>query len=178
MPSLGYILKEVFTPLLYAVPIGLLAKYHLGTLAVIEGQSMSPTLNPSTKYRDVCFVLKAIPTSKMADVRGRVVCLNAPDDSITVVKRIIALPGDYVRHRAKNGNDGLIKVPAGHVWVEGDNYPVSRDSTQYGPVPIGLIEGHVTHVVWPPNRFRRMPIEVPEPRVLVPFVDVREMGGH
>jgi hypothetical protein len=40
--------------------------------------------------------------------------------------------------------DGLkTKVPPGHIWIEGDNHEVSIDSRNYGPIPIGLLEGKV-----------------------------------
>lgn len=35
------------------------------------------------------------------------------------------------------------KVPRGHIWLEGDNLIVSRDSREYGPVPLALLRGRV-----------------------------------
>lgn len=35
------------------------------------------------------------------------------------------------------------QVPRGHVWLLGDNAPVSHDSRSYGPVPYALITGRV-----------------------------------
>jgi hypothetical protein len=35
------------------------------------------------------------------------------------------------------------QVPPGHIWVEGDNLIVSRDSREYGPIPLGLLRGRV-----------------------------------
>ena len=34
-----------------------------------------------------------------------------------------------------------LQVPKGHVWLEGDCPHVSRDSREYGPVPLSLIYG-------------------------------------
>ena len=46
-------------------------------------------------------------------------------------------------------------VPAGHFWVEGDNPSNSTDSaSRFGALPLGLLQGRVVSVVWPPSRFR------------------------
>jgi mitochondrial inner membrane protease subunit 1 len=69
-----------------------------------------------------------------------------------VLKRVIALEGDFVEVLSKeevNGNDifekgvsmKMLRVPKGHVWLEGDNRPWSRDSRHYGPVPRAMVEG-------------------------------------
>lgn len=57
-------------------------------------------------------------------------------------------------------------VPAGHFWVEGDNSASSTDSaTRYGAVPLGLLQGRVMGVVWPPSRMARIaPREAPAAR--------------
>jgi inner membrane protease subunit 2 len=49
----------------------------------------------------------------------------------------------------------VVTVPVYHVWVEGDNRDPSKtlDSHHYGPVSMALIEGKVTHIVWPRKSF-------------------------
>lgn len=45
-----------------------------------------------------------------------------------------------------------MRVPVGHVWVEGehpDGGRSSQDSNAYGPVPVNLLVGKVSAVVWP-----------------------------
>jgi Signal peptidase, peptidase S26 len=37
----------------------------------------------------------------------------------------------------------LQQVPRGHVWLQGDNLLLSRDSREYGPVPLALLRGRV-----------------------------------
>jgi mitochondrial inner membrane protease subunit 1 len=37
----------------------------------------------------------------------------------------------------------LIRVPKGHVWIEGDNVVNSIDSRDYGPVPEATLKGRV-----------------------------------
>eukprot|EP00884_Botryococcus_braunii_P008995 jgi/Botrbrau1/18097/Bobra.0738s0002.1 len=66
------------------------------------------------------------------------------------------------------GRADIEKIPVGRCWVEGDNLKASRDSfTAYGCIPIALIEGRVTNIIWPPTRWGRVPCEPPPARVLL-----------
>lgn len=93
------------------------------------------------------------------------------------MKRVIALGGDTVvldpRRRpgvdadgepkasertAMKGWDAMaprVRVPYGHVWVEGDNWRASSDSNYFGPVSRSLIVGRAVGVVWPVGRWGR-----------------------
>ena len=42
-----------------------------------------------------------------------------------------------------------LQVPAGHVWLQGDNWMDSTDSRHYGPVPLGLLMGRAFFLVFP-----------------------------
>lgn len=54
-------------------------------------------------------------------------------------------------------------INRGACWVEGDNRRNSVDSNSaYGPISRGLIFGKATHVIWPPEQWRRLDPEVPE----------------
>ena len=67
-----------------------------------------------------------------------------------MIKRVIALEGDEVKTR-KPYPFPTERVPAGYVWVEGEN-PDERktwDSNSYGPISKNLIIGHLRAVVWP-----------------------------
>ena len=36
-----------------------------------------------------------------------------------------------------------LQIPAGHVWLQGDNTRNSNDSRHYGPVPMALLQSKV-----------------------------------
>ncbi|KAI3474199.1 hypothetical protein Pfo_028987 [Paulownia fortunei] len=67
-------------------------------------------------------------------------------------KRITALPGDCIHLPSFD----TVRIPSGHCWVEGDNAACSMDSRSLGPIPLALICGRITHVVWPPQRIGRV----------------------
>ncbi len=75
-----------------------------------------------------------------------------------VVKRVIGLEGDLVYTRPPYPFP-TARVPAGHVWLEGDGSyhgKESLDSNTYGPVSMNLITGRVTRVLWPLERAGRV----------------------
>ncbi|KAI0491110.1 peptidase S24/S26A/S26B/S26C [Xylaria cf. heliscus] len=41
------------------------------------------------------------------------------------------------------GTENMIQVPKGHCYIVGDNLPWSRDSRDFGPIPLALIKGKV-----------------------------------
>lgn len=152
---------------------------HIGSVGAITGQSMSPTLNPIPGDKDLV-ILNKYASYKFWYKIGDVIMLISPNDpNLILCKRILALPGDIVSvedpGQLKNGQKGKkirIRIPPSHVWVEGDKSvldaqasnaghgfirPSSRDSRDFGPVPIGLITARVDMILWPPSRFGMMP---------------------
>lgn len=41
------------------------------------------------------------------------------------------------------------RVPAGHIWVMGDNRTSSKDSRAFGSVPVSSVQGHAVFKYWP-----------------------------
>ncbi|KAI1006297.1 hypothetical protein K3495_g1927 [Podosphaera aphanis] len=130
-------------------------KGHIGEVTSITGESMHPLFNPNINKnlkRDLCWTKKWDPTAKLK--RGTVVSLRNPlNPEILQIKRIIALEGDTVSTR-KPCPTPAVKVPRNHVWVEGDNEDATKtlDSNTYGPIPVNLIQGIITHILLPLGR--------------------------
>ena len=40
-----------------------------------------------------------------------------------------------------------VTVPRGQVWLQGDNLKTSRDSREYGPVPVSMLQGKAIYKV-------------------------------
>ena len=75
------------------------------------------------------------------------------DPANHVIKRVIGLEDDIVYNEKYEKSKVPVKIPSGHLWVEGDNFNVSRDSIKYGPINIGLVFGKATHILWPYSRW-------------------------
>jgi signal peptidase I len=115
--------------------------------------------------------------------------LGLHTDQTFYIKRVIGLPGDHVAcctaqdqvtvngvalNEASYVAPGGIQeqsydpfhvtVPAGYVWVEGDNRGDSADSRLHmndpggGAIPINEIVGRAFFKIWPPSQFGDLPI--------------------
>ncbi|KAJ6519544.1 signal peptidase I family protein [Mycena sanguinolenta] len=89
--------------------------------------------------------------------RGDLITFRSPLDRNRIVcKRVIGFPGDIIcvdPTGQKAPSTEHVEVPKGHIWVMGDNASMSRDSRDYGPISMGLIEGRLSARVWPPSKF-------------------------
>jgi signal peptidase I len=153
-----------------AVIIAFLIKTFLFQAFYIPSESMIPTL----KIGDRVLVNKL--SYDLHDVhRGDVVVFKAPraaqsGDIEDLVKRVIALPGetieardglvyvddrrldeDYLPAGTRTANLPATKIPAGHVFVMGDNRGASKDSRYFGAVKESSIVGRAFVRIWPPG---------------------------
>ena len=114
---------------------------------------MFPTL-PAT---DSTAIIKSVNRLGRGLAVGDVVVAKHPWFlSHGIGKRILGMPGDYVildpsQASTANVDVGptagmMVQVPEGHCWLGGDNLPWSRDSRDYGPVPLALISGKLVGV--------------------------------
>lgn len=92
--------------------------------------------------------------------RGEIICLISPKDPAQrIIKRVIGCQGDTVD--TVGYKEKYIKIPKGHIWIEGDHTANSLDSNTFGPIPVGLMTSKATYVVWPPTRWRSLNRNLP-----------------
>ena len=147
----SYAPTEVLRSAARTAPLVLAVSEYVATITPVEGRSMQPTLNlDNSPGRDAVLIDRMFATWY---ARGDVLVLSSPiEPSEMVIKRVVALGGDWVRRRDNSADSragDFVRVPAGHLWVEGDNERFSNDSNTYGAVPAGLVRGRVLGKVWP-----------------------------
>jgi signal peptidase I len=164
-------MREILTTVLPAVLLALLVNVFVGEAVAIEdGPSMQPNL-----YRGDRMITEKVTYRFHPPRRGDVVIVDQPGDEATLVKRVVAVAGETVEvrggHTFVNGQPidepwvrefggpgyGPESVPEDHIFILGDNRPVSHDSRAIGPVPMNWVRGHVVLVYWPPDQVKLLP---------------------
>jgi signal peptidase I len=148
----------------------------------VESISMQPTLYPG----DYVIVNKLAYRFKGTPNRGDVIVFRYPPnpEAIPYIKRVIGLPGDqihiadgkvYVNGQAvvepylvvTTNRGGDWTVPAGQIFVMGDNRNNSSDSRSWGFVPLENIIGRAEVIYLPPQHWgflhENIAIASPEP---------------
>lgn len=141
------------------IPVVFVVRDNVGCFVHVEGRSMCPTLNPSGSRMNDWLLLNKLNAKDCSNYkRGDVVIFRSPlDPDKILVKRLVAKPGDWLRVKKTDDDSAFTEsvqfIPQGRCWVEGDNQTQSKDSRKFGPLPIALLEGKASHLIWPPWRF-------------------------
>jgi signal peptidase I len=148
----------------------------------VESISMQPTLYPG----DYVIVNKLAYRFKGNPDRGDVIVFRYPPnpEAIPYIKRVIGLPGDrihvangkvYVNDQSviepylvvPTNRGGDWTVPAGQLFVMGDNRNNSSDSRSWGYVPLENIIGRAELIYLPPQHWaflhENIAVASPEP---------------
>ncbi len=97
--------------------------------------------------------------------------LGLSTDQTVLIKRVIGLPGEtvqgqggqiyingrlliepYLPKATKTSTFGPDRIPAGMLWVMGDNREDSADSRVFGAIPERTLVGRAVWRIWPPQR--------------------------
>ncbi len=129
----------------------------------VDGDSMDPTL-ATGEY----VIVNRLSYRIGAPQRGDIIVFHFPGNpKEEYIKRVIGLPGDEVQVKGgqvyinsqllnepylnvKIGYTGSWLVPAGQLFVLGDNRNNSSDSHDWGTVPMDYVVGKAILVYWPP----------------------------
>ena len=162
------VLRELAASIIPAILIALFLNVTVAKAVEIKsGPSMQPNL-----YEGYRLMTESVSYQFHLPQRGDIVVVDRPGDEVTLIKRIIGLPGETIevrdghatidRHSLEEpwvtyfgGPDyGPEKIPAGYVFILGDNRLLSRDSRAIGPVSIGSIKGRAWLIYWPLSELR------------------------
>ncbi len=164
-------LRSAVLALFLAATIIQFGRSAVGTFCVVDGESMSPTLNPEDVVQAKTSFVKA---------RGDVVVIS-DDGGDLAIKRIVGLPGETVtiykgyvyvngrrlleqylakgsytfKHNARDERAAVWNLGADQYFVLGDNREESRDSRHYGPLQRSDVHGVIN-----------LPANAPEPALL------------
>jgi signal peptidase I len=142
----------------------LVVRLFVAQPVLTDGHSMEPTLHDG----DALVIDQVTYRFRDPEV-GDIVMARTPDTGASVVKRVVAVGGDRIGIEdgvlVRNGRAvdepyadqtqmggyywGPIEVPAGHVFLLGDNRLESVDSRSYGPVSVDEVEGRYAFRAWP-----------------------------
>jgi len=152
--------------LVFFVSVFVFFSVKKGGFFYTDTRSMEPTILPGDRI-----VLVKTGILKRSDI---IIFKNPENTEAYLVKRVIGLPGDLLEVTGgqlyRNGKPpdepylkesfivyryGPVRVPAGKLFVLGDNRNNSSDSSVWGFLPSEDLRGRVVFRYWPLNRLGR-----------------------
>jgi signal peptidase I len=139
------------------------------SLTICMGPSMIPTFDPNgdmvvvdkfsyviqgEKFRKGDIVIAQSPTEKSKSKflshslspfpLISLISIYLSISFIAICKRVRGTANEIILNYPSNSaNPRLVRIPSGHVWLQGDNAANSTDSRVYGAVPEELLKGRV-----------------------------------
>ncbi|KAL7668730.1 hypothetical protein ACOME3_009421 [Neoechinorhynchus agilis] len=139
-----------------AIAIGTITANKVAFVAIVKGDSMSPTLNPINKKR--CDIVLVSRRSINGLEKGDIIAFESPKHPGTfMVKRIIGVGGNLIEELVDEMNSTVEIQPIepNCYWVAGDSQS-SVKSVEIGQVHRSHVLGKVSMIIWPPSRWKMM----------------------
>lgn len=165
------VLIEIVVIVAAALVVAMLVQAFLVKPFTIYQVSMRPTLEEGDRI-----LINRLTYHFREPRAGDIIVFRSPlDPREDLVKRVVAVGGDrvsilggvlyvngraveepYLLERPFHGTLPELEVPAGHVFVLGDNRNNSGDSRLFGPVDRDAIIGTAFFIYWPLGRWSRL----------------------
>ena len=163
-------LKRIVLDILETLILAVVLYFGINAVSVrvrVDGFSMNPTL------QDGEYILVNRLAYKIGNpVRGDIVVFSFPmDPRQDLIKRVIGLPGESIS--VQDGKvmingvpleepyiaappiyNGTWEVPEGQLFVLGDNRNESKDSHEWGLLPVENVVGRAILIYWPPPQWQ------------------------
>ncbi len=163
-------LKRIVLDILETLILAVVLYFGINAVSVrvrVDGFSMNPTL------QDGEYILVNRLAYKIGNpVRGDIVVFSFPmDPRQDLIKRVIGLPGESIS--VQDGKvmingvpleepyiaappiyNGTWEVPEGQLFVLGDNRNESKDSHEWGLLPVENVVGRAILIYWPPPEWQ------------------------
>jgi len=163
-------LKRIVLDILETLILAVVLYFGINAVSVrvrVDGFSMNPTL------QDGEYILVNRLAYKIGHpVRGDIVVFSFPmDPKQDLIKRVIGLPGESIS--VQDGKvmingipleepyiaappiyNGTWEVPEGQLFVLGDNRNESKDSHEWGLLPVENVVGRAILIYWPPPQWQ------------------------
>lgn len=164
--------REFAETLIIALILAFLIRTFVFESFQVQGNSMKPTL-----HNDNRVLVNKLAFKFSKPKTGEIVVFQSPvDPKQDWIKRVIGTPGEtvsiknsvvyidgkkypepFLKYRHVSKNYGPLKVPPGHLFVLGDNRPISYDSRYFGMLSEKRLKGQAFVVWWPVSAMRWLP---------------------